>query len=306
MRNLTCQVAGIPFHNPLVLASGSLGFGAQYANRYDINRLGGILCKGMMLNPCADSEHILLMETAEGMSKQIGFGHVSIDGFLQQDMPYWETIDPVKIVNIGGSCVEEFVLGTLKIVKDAEERRRMNRRAVDMIELNLLAFGIKLATAREVIREVRQVTSLPLAVKLSPEAECIVQLAMMCEQEGAECITLVNHFSALKIDIYKRRHVSQHPESPYAALSGSAIKPIALRMVHQVVQQVSIPVIGMGGITTAADVIEFIMAGAEIVQIGAYHGANIRAGEEILMGIQSFMELENIYNLEEIRGVVRL
>lgn len=164
-----------------------------------------------------------------------------------------------------------------------------------------MAFGIRTEVAREVIREVRQVTSLPLAVKLSPNAENVVGMAVMCEEEGAECVSLVNTFSGMKIDIYRRRSVFQNT---YAGLSGPAIKPIALRMVHQVAQAVTIPVIGMGGISSSEDIIEFIMAGAEVVQIGTYNFMNLRAGEELLSGLTAFMEKENINSLDEIRGII--
>ncbi|MBN3527417.1 dihydroorotate dehydrogenase [Paenibacillus apiarius] len=311
MRNLACNVAGIPFKNPIVMASGTFGFGQEYAKLYDINKLGGISCKGLTLHPRKGNPGTRVWETAGGMLNSVGLENPGIDAFLEEEMKFWETIEPVKIANLGGSNIEEYVLGALKITKDAEERRRQNQRAVDMIELNIscpnvkeggMAFGVKTAVAREVIREVRQVTSLPLAVKLSPNAENIVDMAVMCEDEGAECVSLVNTFSGMKIDIYQRRSVFHNM---YAGLSGPSIKPVALRMVHQVAQQVTIPVMGMGGIASASDVIEFIMAGAEVVQVGTYNFMNLRAGEELLAGIRSFMELENIQSLDEIRGIIQ-
>ena len=244
------------------------------------------------------------------MLNSVGLENPGIDAFLLEEMQFWETIEPVKIANLGGSNIEEYVLGALKITQDAEERRKQNRRAIDMIELNIscpnvkeggIAFGIKTEVAREVISEVRQVTSLPLAVKLSPNAEDVVKMAVMCEEEGAESISLVNTFSAMKIDIYQRKPVFNNV---YAGLSGPAIKPIALRMVHQVAKAVDIPIMGMGGIASANDIIEFIMAGASVVQVGTYNFMNLRAGEELLAGIQSFMELENINSLDEIRGII--
>ncbi|MCE5172139.1 dihydroorotate dehydrogenase [Paenibacillus profundus] len=311
MRNLACNVAGIPFNNPIVMASGTFGFGQEYAKLYDINKLGGISCKGLTLHPRKGNPGARVWETAGGMLNSVGLENPGIDAFLEDEMKFWETIEPVKIANLGGSNIEEYVLGALKITKDAEERRKQNQRAVDMIELNIscpnvkeggMAFGVKTAVAREVIREVRQVTSLPLAVKLSPNAENIVDMAVMCEGEGAECVSLINTFSGMKIDIYQRRSVFHNM---YAGLSGPSIKPIALRMVHQVAQQVTIPVMGMGGIASASDVIEFIMAGAEVVQVGTYNFMNLRAGEELLAGIRSFMELENIQSLDEIRGIIQ-
>ncbi|MGZ9584208.1 dihydroorotate dehydrogenase [Paenibacillus marinisediminis] len=310
MRSLACEVAGIKFNNPIVMASGTFGFGREYAKLYDINKLGGISCKGLTLHPRAGNTGTRVFETSGGIMNSVGLENPGVDAFLQEEMPFWENIEPVKIANLGGSNIEEYVLGALKITHDAEERRKQNRKAIDMIELNIscpnvkeggIAFGIKTEVARQVISEVRQVTSLPLAVKLSPNAEDIVDMAVMCEQEGAESISLVNTFSAMKIDIYQRRSVFNNL---YAGLSGPAIKPIALRMVNQVSKAVSIPVMGMGGISSAADIIEFIMAGASVVQIGTYNFMNLRAGEELLAGIQSYMELENINSLDEIRGIV--
>lgn len=310
MRSLACEVAGITFNNPIVMASGTFGFGKEYAKLYDINKLGGISSKGLTLHPRAGNTGTRVIETASGMMNSVGLENPGVDAFLKEEMKFWETIEPVKIANLGGGNIEEYVLGALKITQDAEERRKQNLKAIDMIELNIscpnvkeggIAFGIKTEVAREVISEVRQVTSLPLAVKLSPNAENVVEMAVMCEQEGAESISLVNTFSAMKIDIYQRRSMFNNM---YAGLSGPAIKPIALRMVHQVSKAVDIPVMGMGGISSATDIIEFIMAGAAVVQIGTYNFMNLRAGEELLTGIQSFMEMENINSLDEIRGII--
>lgn len=310
MRNLACKVAGIPFNNPIIMASGTFGFGREFAKLYDINILGGISSKGLTLHPRRGNTGTRMVETAGGMLNSVGLENPGIDAFLQEEMKFWETIEPVKIVNLGGSNIEEYVQGALKITQDADERHKNKKKAVDMVELNIscpnvkeggIAFGIKTAVAREVIREVRQVTSLPLAVKLSPQAEDIVEMAVMCEEEGAESISLVNTFSGMKIDIHDRKSMFNNM---YAGLSGPCIKPIALRMVHQVAKAVSVPVIGMGGISNASDIIEFIMAGAEVVQVGTYNFMNLRAGEELLVGLQSFMELENIQSLDEIRGII--
>ncbi|MCJ8014591.1 dihydroorotate dehydrogenase [Paenibacillus sp. KQZ6P-2] len=311
MRNLACNIAGIPFNNPIVMASGTFGFGQEYAKYYDINKLGGIASKGLTLEPRPGNSGTRVWETSGGMMNSVGLENPGIDAFLAEGMKFWETIEPVKIANLGGSSIEEYVRGAQKITKDTEERRKAGLRAIDMIELNIscpnvkeggMAFGIQTAIAREVVREVRQVTSLPLAVKLSPNAENIVEMAVMCEEEGADCVSLVNTFSGMKIDIHQRRSVFSNL---YAGLSGPAIKPIALRMVHQVARQVTIPVMGMGGISSASDIIEFIMAGAEVVQVGTYNFMNLRAGEDLLAGLQSFMEKENIKSLDEIRGIIR-
>ncbi|MWV47147.1 dihydroorotate dehydrogenase [Paenibacillus sp. HJL G12] len=308
--NLACNIAGIPFRNPIVMASGTFGFGQEYARLYDINQLGGIVSKGLTLNPRRGNTGTRIWETAGGMMNSVGLENPGIDAFLAEEMKFWETIEPVRIANLGGSSIEDYVLGAVKITKDTGERHNTHLRGVDMIELNIscpnvkeggMAFGIKTEVAREVIREVRQATSLPLAVKLSPNAENIVDMAVMCEEEGADAVSLVNTFSGMTIDIHQRRSVFSNL---YAGLSGPAIKPIALRMVHQVARQVTIPVMGMGGITSASDIIEFIMAGAEVVQVGTYNFMNLRAGENLLLGLHNFMEQENIQSLDEIRGII--
>lgn len=311
MATLACNIAGIEFRNPIIMASGTFGFGREYAAYYDINQLGGICSKGLTLHPRTGNSGTRIRETAGGIMNSIGLENPGIDAFLAEEMPFWETIEPVKIVNLGGSSIEEYVLGALQITADAIERRQAHLHGVDMIELNIscpnvreggMAFGIKTDIAREVIREVRQATSLPLAVKLSPQAEDIVDMALMCEREGADCISLVNTFSGMLIDIRQRRSAFANS---YAGLSGPAIKPLALRMVHQVARQVSIPVMGIGGITSAADIIEFIMAGAEVVQVGTYNFMNLRAGEELLSDLQAYMQQENLSSLDEIRGIIR-
>ncbi|MBU5441707.1 MULTISPECIES: dihydroorotate dehydrogenase [unclassified Paenibacillus] len=311
MRNMVCNVAGIPFANPVVMASGTFGFGMEYARIYDINKLGGIAGKGLTFRPRTGNVGFRAWETASGMMNSVGLENPGIPAFLEREMKFMETIKPVKIINLGGSDVDEYVLGARAITEYTMKRRLQGGQGVDMmIELNIscpnvkdggLAYGIRTDMARTVVREVRAATSLPLAVKLSPNAENIVQMAAMCEEEGAEALSLVNTFSAMAIDINRRKSVF---EQGYAGLSGPAIKPIALRMVHQVAGQVRIPIMGIGGIANASDAIEFIMAGAAVVQIGTANFTNLRAGEDIVAGIEAFMERENIESLDEIRGII--
>lgn len=311
MRNTACKIAGVHFQNPIVMASGTFGFGKEFAKLYDINQLGGISGKGLTLHPKTGNAGVRVWETPSGMLNSVGLENPGIEAFLAEEAPYWETLKPAKIVNLGGGCKEDYVLGAELITANEMMRRQQNRRAIDMIELNIscpnvkeggIAYGIRTETAREVVRAVRQATTLPLIVKLSPNAESIVAMAVMCEEEGADGISLINTISGMKIDIHARKSVFNNV---YAGLSGPAIKPIALRMVHQVAQQVQIPIMGMGGIASANDVIEFIMAGASAVQIGTYNFMELRAGEKLILGIERFMEQEGIHSLEEIRGIIR-
>ncbi|MFP4976206.1 dihydroorotate dehydrogenase [Paenibacillus sp. CN-4] len=308
--SMTTDIAGVRFKNPIVMASGTFGFGKEYAKLYDISMLGGISGKGLTLHPKAGNAGIRVFETPSGMLNSVGLENPGIPAFLEKECPYWETLDTARIVNLGGGTLEDYVRGAELIQEDADRRARAGRQAVDMIELNIscpnvkeggIAFGIRTPAAQEVVRAVRRATRLPLAVKLSPNAEDIAAMAEMCEAEGADAVSLINTISGMKIDVRRRRSVF---ENLYAGLSGPAIKPVALRMVHQVAHRVSIPVIGMGGIASATDIVEFIMAGAAVVQVGTYNFMRLRAGVELLEGLERWMAEEGVHSLDEIRGIV--
>ncbi|MFD1175722.1 dihydroorotate dehydrogenase [Paenibacillus puldeungensis] len=310
MIDLTCNVAGVHFKNPIVMASGTFGFGKEYGALYDINRLGGISGKGLTLHPKAGNDGVRVAETASGMLNSVGLENPGVEAFLREECTRWEKLDLARIVNLGGNTIQEYVEGARLIDEDAARRNRAGSKAVDMIELNIscpnvkaggMAYGIKTEVARDVVRQVREATTLPLVVKLSPNAEDITGMAVMCQEEGADGVSLINTFSAMKIDIHKRRSVFNNL---YAGLSGPAIKPIALRMVHQVCKAVTIPVMGMGGISSAEDIIEFIMAGASVVQVGTYNFVNLRAGEQLVADLEDFMRKESIASLDEIRGIL--
>lgn len=310
MIDLTCNVAGIPFKNPIVMASGTFGFGREYGKIYDISKLGGISGKGLTLHPKGGNEGLRVYETPSGMLNSVGLENPGIPYFLEHECNEWETLDTVRIANLGGNTIDDYVQGALLIQQDHDRRQALGRQAVDMIELNIscpnvkeggIAYGVTTSAAREVVRLVRQATRLPLTVKLSPNAEDIVDMAVMCQEEGGDAISLINTISGMKIDVRRRASVFNNI---YAGLSGPAIKPIALRMVHQVAKHVDIPIMGMGGITSATDIIEFIMAGASVVQVGTYNFMNLRAGEHLIEELIQFMQEEKINNLDEIRGIL--
>lgn len=310
MTDLSCNIAGIQFKNPIIMASGTFGFGQEYGKLYDINKLGGISGKGLTLHPKAGNEGIRVYETPSGMLNSVGLENPGVKRFLQDECPSWEELDLVRIANLGGNTIEDYVEGARLIHEDSLRRMATNKQAVDMIELNIscpnvkaggMAYGIRTEVAREVVRKIRETTSLPLVIKLSPNAEDIVGMAVMCQEEGADGVSLVNTYSAMKIDIKKRRSVF---DNTYAGLSGPAIKPIALRMVHQVCKAVTIPVMGMGGIASASDIIEFIMAGAEVIQVGTYNFMNLHAGTQLLEDLEAWMQAEKIESLDEIRGII--
>ncbi|AZK47421.1 dihydroorotate dehydrogenase [Paenibacillus lentus] len=310
MSDMTCSIAGVHFKNPIVMASGTFGFGREYGSLYDINRLGGICGKGLTLNPKEGNSGFRVYETPSGMLNSVGLENPGVTAFLREECEYWAGLNLARIANLGGNTLEDYVEGARLIEEDALLRKTSGKQAVDMIELNIscpnvkaggLAYGIKTEIAREVVRKIRQATTLPLMIKLSPNAEDIVQMALMCQEEGADAVSLVNTFSAMKIDIHKRRSVF---DNLYAGLSGPAIKPIALRMVHQVSKAVTIPVVGMGGIQSAEDILEYIMAGAAVVQVGTHNFVNLRAGADLIDELQILMEREKIESLDEIRGIV--
>ncbi|OMD03395.1 dihydroorotate dehydrogenase [Paenibacillus sp. FSL R5-0636] len=310
MTKLNTTIAGVHFKNPIIMASGTFGFGREYGKLYDVSLLGGISGKGLTLNPKAGNPGTRVYETASGMLNSVGLENPGVAAFIDKECPYWEALDTARLVNLGGGTLEDYVLGAEMIQRDADARASAGKTAVDMIELNIscpnvkeggIVFGIQTSEAQKVVQAVRRATKLPLAVKLSPGAENIVEMAQMCQEEGADAVSLINTISGMKIDVRRRSSVFNNL---YAGLSGPAIKPVALRMVHQVAQNVTIPVIGMGGITSATDIIEFIMAGAAVIQVGTYNFMNLRAGSQLVAELEQFMVEENIQSLEEIRGII--
>ena len=300
MGNLSVKFGSVEFKNPVIMASGTFGFGKEYNEIYDIQKLGGISSKGLTLNKKPGNNGMRVHETSSGMMNSVGLEIPGVQGFIDYELPFFSKLDLVRIANVGGGTLEDYLLGV----------QMLNDKPIDIIELNIscpnvkaggMAFGIKNEVAREVVREVRNITKLPLVIKLSPNAEDIVGMAKVCEEEGADGVSLVNTFKAMAIDIKNRRPVF---ENVYAGLSGPAIKPIALRMVHEVCKNVNIPVMGMGGITKATDAIEFIMAGATCIQVGTANFMNPRIGIEIIDGINEFMDREGIKSLDEIRGII--
>lgn len=300
MANLKVKFGKLEFKNPIVMASGTFGFGKEYNEIYSIEKLGGISSKGLTLEKRGGNNGMRVWETPSGMMNSVGLENPGVQGFIDNELQFFKELDTVRIANLGGGTLEDYVQGA----------KLLNNQPIDMIELNIscpnvkaggMAFGIKNEVAREIVRAVRAVTELPLVVKLSPNAEDIVGMAKVCEEEGADGVSLVNTFKAMAIDIHKRKPVF---ENIYAGLSGPAIKPIALRMVHEVCKNVNIPVMGMGGISNSRDVIEFIMAGASCVQIGTANFVNPKIGLEIIDEIEYFMNEQGIESLDEIRGII--
>ena len=300
MANMNVKFKNLNFKNPVIMASGTFGFGREYNEIYDIEKLGGISSKGLTLNQKDGNNGMRVFETPSGMMNSVGLENPGVQGFIDKELSFFSDLDLVRIVNLGGGTLDDYIKGA----------ELLRGKDIAVIELNIscpnvkaggMAFGIKNEVAREVVREVRKVVDKPLVIKLSPNAEDIVGMARVCEEEGADGVSLVNTFKALAIDINKRKPVF---DNVYAGLSGPAIKPIALRMVNEVSKNIEIPVWGMGGITNANDAIEFIMAGSSCIQVGTANFVNPRIGLEIIDGIEKFMKQEGIKTLDEIRGII--
>jgi dihydroorotate dehydrogenase (NAD+) catalytic subunit len=297
---LKVNINGIDFKNPIIAASGTYGFGEEYGDFYDVGILGGISSKGLTLNSRQGNDGIRVFETEAGMMNSVGLQNPGVHSFITEVLPKMRLLNTNIIANLGGSTVEDYEKGAEKL----------DRTDIDMIELNIscpnvksggMAFGIKADVAYDVVSKVRKVTKKPLMVKLSPNAEDIVEMALSCAKAGADSLSLINTVKGMAIDIKKRKPVFNNT---FAGLSGPAIKPIALRMVYEVSKAVDIPVVGLGGIMNANDAIEFLMAGARAVQIGTVNFANPTAAPQIIEGIEMFLKEQGIKDINEIIGII--
>lgn len=293
------NINGIEFKNPVIAASGTFGFGEEYNEFYDVGKLGGISSKGLTLEKRQGNDGIRVWETPSGMMNSVGLQNPGVDDFIKHELHKMKSYGNVVIANVGGATIEDYVKAIEKL----------NDTALDMIELNIscpnvkhggMALGIKSDVAYNAVKSIKQICKKPLMVKLSPNAENIVEMAYRCVEAGADSLSLINTLKAMAIDIRKKKPVFNNVS---AGLSGPAVKPIALRMVYEVYDAVKVPIVGLGGITTWEDAIEFIMAGATAVQVGTACFANPMAPIDIVDGIESYMKREGIKSLDEIRGI---
>lgn len=300
MNRLATTINGIQFANPIIAASGTFGFGQEYNEIYDVRQVGGISSKGLTLNPKEGNMGIRVYETASGMMNSVGLQNPGVRHFIAEELPWMSALGNVVIANVGGATLEDYI----------EAIELLEPTAVQMIELNIscpnvkaggMALGIKSEIAYNAVKQIRPHTRKPLIVKLSPNAENIIEMAKACEEAGADSLSLVNTFKAMAIDIKKRKPVFNNV---YAGLSGAAIKPIALRMVHEVCKNVQVPVIGLGGIYTAEDIIEFIMAGATAVQVGTANFSTPNIIPTLIQDLERYCIENNINNLSKIRGII--
>ncbi|MDD5126594.1 MAG: dihydroorotate dehydrogenase [Dehalococcoidales bacterium] len=297
-----CNKHGLMLRNPVMTASGTFGYGTEYEHTFDIQKLGAIVCKGTTLKPRDGNSQPRLVETASGLINSIGLQNIGVDALISEKAPVWSKWRVPVIVNIAGSSIEEY--GDIAKKLDSVP-------GVSGIEVNISCpnvkeggaeFGASAGPAAAVTRVVRAATSLPIIVKLTPNTGEIVPIARAVADAGADAICLINTLKATVIDIKKRRPVLGNITG---GLSGPAIKPVALYMVYTVAGAVKIPIVGCGGIANGNDAIEFIMAGASAVEVGTMSFANPRAPQDVLEGIASFLEQENIFGLAGITGAAR-
>ncbi|WP_392486303.1 dihydroorotate dehydrogenase [Haloimpatiens sp. FM7315] len=291
------DICGVEFKNPVIAASGTFGFGQEFNSIYPVKELGGICTKGLTFHKKNGNNGVRIHETRAGMMNSVGLQNPGIDEFINVEFPKMKKLGTNIIANLGGNNLEDYIEGV----------KKLNKIDVDIVELNIscpnvkeggMAFGIKSETAYKVVSEVRKCCEKPLLVKLSPNAEDIVDMALKCEKAGADGLSLVNTFKAMAIDIRSAKPVF---DNVFAGLSGPCIKPIALRMVYEVCKNVSIPVIGMGGIENYEDAIEFLMAGATAIQVGTSNFSNPYACLDIIKDIEKYMIKNKIGSLKEIK-----
>ncbi|OGN98801.1 MAG: dihydroorotate dehydrogenase B catalytic subunit [Chloroflexi bacterium RBG_13_51_52] len=293
---------GLLLVNPVMTASGTFGYGTEYSQLFDIQRLGAIICKGTTLKPREGNPQPRLVETASGVINSIGLQNIGVKAVIKEKAPIWAGWRVPVIVNIAGDTVEEYreLAGELDGVK-----------GVSGIEVNIscpnvnaggAAFGADAGAAAEVTKAVRGATSLPIIVKLTPNASDVIGVAKAVADAGADAVSLINSYKGMAIDTIKRKPVIA---GITGGLSGPAIKPLALALVYEVAGSVKVPVIGCGGIATAQDALEFIMAGASAVQVGSATFSNPQASLDVLEGIRGFMEKEGIKKLGEITGAAQ-
>ena len=296
MTDLSVTIAGVRLQNPVIAASGTFGYGREYAGIIDVSRLGGICTKGLTLNPRPGNTGIRVWETPAGMLNSIGLENPGIAAFMEKELPFLRKLGPAVIANLSGSTVEEYAQGAALL----------NESEVDMIELNIscpnvkaggMTFGLDPQAAASVVEPVRRaLTRKPLMVKLSPNAPDLTAIANACVNSGADALSLVNTFKAMAIDIQARRPVFDNLS---AGLSGPAIKPIALRMVWEICNAVTVPVVGLGGIACADDALEFLMAGAAALQVGSATFAHPNTMIEVIEGVERYMINNGLSTISE-------
>ncbi len=299
--NTKVTIAGVEFKNPVMTGSGTFGSGMEYSEFVDLNRLGAVVTKGVANVPWPGNPTPRIAETYGGMLNAIGLQNPGIDVFMERDIPFLKKYDTKIIVNVCGKTVEDY-LEVVEKLSDAD---------VDMLEINVscpnvkegaIAFGQKADCLYDITSQIKKKAKQPVIMKLSPNVTDITEMAKAAEAAGSDAISLINTLTGMKIDIHRRSFALANKTG---GLSGPAVKPVAVRMVYQCAQAVKIPIIGMGGIANAEDALEFIMAGATAVSVGAMNFVNPYTTVEVVEGIEKFMEEKKVEDIHELIGCVK-
>jgi len=297
--NMAVNLGRLKLKNPVMTASGTFGYGEEYADYVDLSQLGAIVVKGLSLKPRLGNPPPRIMETAGGMLNAIGLQNIGVDAFIDEKLPFLKKFDVKVIANIYGETYDEYI----KIAKKLSMAKGVHALEVNISCPNVkrggVSFGSDPKTAAQVTRKIKDETSLPVIVKLTPNVTDIAAIAEAVEKAGADAISLINTLTGMSVDLKTRM---PHLKNITGGLSGPAIKPIALRMVWQVVQRVSVPVIGIGGIMTAEDALEFLVLGAKAVQIGTANFVNPHATIDILEEMQNYLQRNKIKDINQIIG----
>lgn len=301
MANLSVNIAGVEWKNPVTCGSGTFGFGREYSEFFDLSEMGAVCLKALSAVPRMGNPSPRIAETERGILNSVGLQNPGAAAFLEKELEWLRTFDTKLIANLCGSTIEDYV----EVAQILGDR-------VDMFELNIscpnvkeggMAFGTSPKMIEEITRRVKEVSKVPLIVKLSPNVTDIAEMARAAEAGGADALSLINTLLGMKIDIKTRRPILYNN---MGGLSGPAVKPVAVRMVYQVRQAVSLPIIGMGGITTGEDAIEFMLAGANAVAVGTAGMVDPYAWIRVRNGIAQYLEENNIGDVNEIVGTVKM
>jgi len=299
--DLKTDIGGIELENPVMTASGTFGYAVEFEELVDLNRLGGIIVKGLSLEPSMGNKPPRIIETACGMLNAIGLENVGIEAFAKEKLPLLKKLSTPVFTNIYGKSISDYAFLAARIEELNEIAGIEVNISCPNVKAGGLAFGVVSKTAAKVVRAVREKTTKPLIVKLSPNVTDITQIARAVEDAGADSVSLINTITGMSIDIETRQPKLANITG---GLSGPAIKPVALRMVWQVAQSVKIPVIGVGGIICAEDALEFLIAGAAAVQVGTANFVNPHATIDIIEGIEGFLREKKISSVRDIIGTL--
>ncbi len=303
MVNLSVTIASLKLKNPVMTASGTFGYGEEYAEYIDLNRLGAIVVKGLSITPRDGNPTPRVVETPAGMLNAIGLQNIGVRAFIKDKLPFLKQFNTPVIANFFGDTVQEYVRAAEELgAEDGIHALEMNISCPNKQE-GWIVFGTDPKTMADVVGKVRKATNLPLIVKLSPNVTDIGQMAKVAEDAGADALSVMNTITGMVVDIRQRKPVLANNTG---GLSGPAIRPIAVRMVWETCKAVNIPVIGMGGVMTAGDALEFLVAGASAVAVGTANFVNPAAAVEVIEGIEKFLIEENISDINNLIGSLKL